>query len=157
LIAVSSLEVFAKKKIPAGWADPVARETFPWWGELLESRGKVPGLLKYWRGKRIFDWMGSRILGLHREGRPLAGRFGDLYLFLRSHLQPTQAHLRWIDEAATAFATIRAPGDRRPLESGEIEEVWKSLPGRVEALKPGAIELTLKGGFVTDHFFAPQT
>jgi hypothetical protein len=157
LIAVSSLEIFGKKKIPAAWADPVARETFSWWGDALESRGKIPGLLKYWRGKRIYDWLGSRILELHREGRPLAGRFGDLYLFLRSHLPPTRAHLRFIDEAATAFAKLRTPGDRRTLESGELEAVWNGLSSRVEALKPGVIELTFKGGFVTDHFFAPRT
>lgn len=156
LIGVPSLESFGKKKIPAAWADPVAREVFPWWGDLLERDEGFGGIVKHLRGNRILNWLGSRVLALHREGRPLAGRFGDLYLFFRSHLQPTRAYLRWIDAAATALATLRAPGDARPLETREIAEAWESVPGGVEALKPGAIELTLKGGFVTERFFAAR-
>ena len=153
IVTTSSVEAFGKKRIPKGWADPVAREVFPWWGQLMERDIFMWPFVKYLRGNRIYHWLGARTLELHRDERPLAGRFADLYLFFRSHLPPTAAHLRWIDEAATALANLRGPRDGRPLESGEIEKAWDSLSSRVERLKPGAIELTLKGGFVTDHFF----
>jgi hypothetical protein len=157
IVTTSSIEAWGKKRIPASWEDPVDREIFPWWGLLMELDTDLWPLVKHLRGNRIYYWLGARVLELHRGGRPLAGRFADLYLFFRSHLPPTRIHLRWIDKATTTLATLRAPGDRRPLESGEVEEAWESLPRRVAALKPGAIELMLKGGFVTDHFFGART
>lgn len=154
IAGASSVEDFGRKNIPAAWEDPVAREILPWWARLLEDHdeGWWPAL-KHLRGNQIYEWLGARTLALHREGRPLAGRFGDLYLFFRGHLPPTAAHLRWIDRAASTLTALRAPGDARPLQAAETAAAWDALPERVEALKPGAVELTLSGGFVTDRFF----
>lgn len=147
LVEAPSLEELGRHPIPADWADPVAREAYPRWLDALFA-----DTVKYYRGRRILRWLGARVLALHREGRPLAGRFGDLYLFFRSHLPPSAAHLRWIDAACEAFSRLRAPGDERPLGREELEAEWDRLGG-VPALEAGALELAARGGFVTRRFF----